>query len=191
MRLVTTLKKLIAPRARPSADDARQREQYWERLEPLGELRCRVLACMNADTGWNYFNPPESADLNDELLRFLEGKWEQWLHEARGPQFNATAVVAAGLLTFGRLEMADYIVANLPPERIKLDHGCGWCNAVAPRIAASLLPLPDRLRAYMEWYEGSALADEVRSWLAANRSRLRWDATRQKCDLAAVPEGSA
>ena len=39
------------------------RRTYWQRMRPLGDLRCRVLACMSADDPRvpAYFNPPADA----------------------------------------------------------------------------------------------------------------------------------
>ena len=72
--------------------------------------------------------PPEDANLDEVVLRHLEGIWQRELPRATGPQFNHLAVVAAGLLTFGRLERADYVLENLPPHRIEMDMFAGWGN---------------------------------------------------------------
>lgn len=114
--------------------------------------------------------------------------WKWWSANASGPQFNGLAIVAAGLLTYGRLDMAGYILANLPPHRMEMDTFAGSGNVLAFRIAASLLPLPERLRSYMEWYDGSPVGDEVRQWFATHRLRLAWDAERQQFRFAAGRE---
>ena len=189
MGLLTALKHLVA--SPPPADDAEQR--FWDDLKPLGEFRWCVLACVGSfDRSLRqHFHPSEPSTLPESLRSYLDAYWAREQPSATGPQFNGLAIVAAGLLTFGRLEMADYILANMPPHRIKLDHGCGWCNVLAFRIAAALLPLPDELRAYMEWFEGSATADEVRSWYASHRAELRWNDAAERIELSEGYGGSA
>ena len=189
MGLLTALKNLVA--SPPPADDAEQ--QFWEDLKPLGEFRWRVLACVGSfDRGLRqHFHPSEPSALPESLRLYLDAVWAREQPTATGPQFNGLAVVAAGLLTYGRLEMADYVLANMPPHPIELDHGCGWCNVLAFRIAATLLPLPAHLRAYMEWFEGSPTAGEVRSWFTSHRARLRWNNDVEKFEFDGDPGGAA
>jgi len=160
-------------------------DRYFARMQPLGWYRGQVLACTLSDNPWlpNYFDPPEGADLNAAFREHLERLWARWLPEATGPQFNGMAVVAAGLLSYGRLEMADYILGQLPPQPVR----GGYCNSLAVRLAKVLLPLPAELRECGTWVEGSPEAEAVRRWLAEHRSRLVWDPSAERFRFSSGP----
>ena len=149
-------------------------ELYFQRMDQaLGYFRGQVLACTMSDQPGHphYFNPPEGADLKSAFREHLEGLWARLLPEATGPQFNYMAVVAAGLLTYGRLDMVEYILDHLP------DHFVieGFCNRTSRYILAVYLPWPAELGGWVQWIAGSPEAEAVRSWFAANRDRLQWD----------------
>jgi hypothetical protein len=146
-------------------------------MRSLGELRCQVIACTVSDIPRfkRYFNPPPEANLTEELHIHLLQLWEHDLPNATGNQYNGMAVIAAGILTFGNLSMVDYILANLPPHRIVLDHGCGFCNLLAFRAVARLLPLPKELSNYSLWVKGSSEAKQVKNWVHEYRSHLIWN----------------
>lgn len=186
-----TILNFLGKQFASSATKRRADERFWEEVKSLCEFRWRVLVCVGDcdPTLRERFNPAEPATLAHSLRQYLESVWARELPRAGGePQFNGLAVVAAGLLTYGRLEMADYIAANVPPQRIKLDNGAGWCNVIAFRITAHMLPLPEHLRRYLEWYEGSPATREVLAWLAANRDRLRWDSTSERMGLDRITD---
>src|SRR4051812_11883777 len=95
-------------------------QDYWARVRSLGELRCRVLACMSADNPRvpAYFDPATPGRLQDALLGHLET-----IYSASATEPVTRLITAAGLLTLGRLEAAEAILSHLPPERLTLDHG--------------------------------------------------------------------
>jgi hypothetical protein len=147
---------------------------YFKRMDAaLGYFRGQVLACTMSDKPGlpQYFNPPEGTDLKAAFREHLEGLWARWLPEATGPQFNGMAVVAAGLLTYGRLDMAAYILDHLPDHFVME----GFCNRTARYVVAVVLPLPAELCGWPQWIAGSPEAEAVQSWFAANRALLRWE----------------
>jgi hypothetical protein len=153
-------------------------------MQPLGFLRGQVLACTISDNPRlpQYFNPPDGADLNAAFQEYLEGLWTRWLPEATGPQFNGMAVIAAGLLSYGTLEMVEYILDHLPDHFVRN----GYCNLIARRVVVAVLPLPEELRGWVQWIAGSPKAEAVRSWFARHRDMLRWQPSSGKFIL---PEG--
>src|SRR5262245_57819154 len=104
---------------------------YWERLRPLGELRCRVLACLMADNPRlpTHVDPPAGAPLADALQAHLTK-----LFADSGDDAAVRRIVAAGLLTFGRLDMAGVILRELPAAPVVTDHGAGWCALLPYRV---------------------------------------------------------
>jgi hypothetical protein len=145
-------------------------------MRALGQLRCRVLACMFADNPrtLTHFDPPRSADLGEALRTHLQ-KW----FSATEVSDDARLIIAAGLLTFGSLEAAGFILERLPTEQVTLDHGAGWCSLLPYEAAAALLPIPQAIRNSRKWVEGTPEAQELRRWFAANRSLLAWDPARE------------
>jgi hypothetical protein len=154
--------------SRPASDF----DAYWQRLRPLGELRCRVLACMSAHNPRvpAYFDPPATRPLHDALRNHLQQLYSRYESDSVARLFPA-----AGLLTFGQLEMAEVVLQSLPAEAVRLDHGAGWCRLLPYRVVADLLPLPEELRDPVQWVEGTPQAEALRSWFARQRDRLRWD----------------
>lgn len=151
--------------------------QYYQRMRSLGELRCKVILCTASDMPicGHYFDPPAESDLAAALYAHLLQLWENLQPDSEENQFNGMAVVAAGILTFGELDRVDYILNNVPPHHIILDHGCGYCNLLAFRIVARLLPLPQSLLNYSLWIQGSLEVEQVKQWLYEYRSRLVWN----------------
>jgi hypothetical protein len=165
-----------------------QLDPYYERMRPLGELRCRVINCTGSNMPKSkfYFDPSPSIDVEEALHRHLLQLWESCLPEERVNEFNGMAVIAAGLLTFGDLSRLNYILEHVPPHRIELDHGCGYCNVLAVRIVARLLPLPKELPLCSLWIQGSQEVEEVKQWIHEHRSRLVWNPDSMKFDLLTV-----
>ena len=198
MRLVTFIKDLFGPPPPVETHGGRVEsdgQKYGRRFLPSqGRLRCGVLQLLYVEKPGSPYHlplPPEDANLDEVVLRHLEGIWQRELPRATGPQFNHLAVVAAGLLTFGRLEMADYVLENLPPHRIEMDMFAGWGNVFAFRVTAAVIPVPEPLRDHMHWFEGSDTAKAVRAWFAQNRDRLEWNATERRFELAGAADGPA
>ena len=73
---------------------------------------------------------------------------------------NAVAAYAAGLLSFGRLDMADVILNNLPKGT--------YTQGLVRGIMTSVLPTPGG-------FESQLSFARIRDWLAVNSSNLRWD----------------
>lgn len=165
--------------------DHQHEQQYWQRMAPLGPLRCQVLSC----TSFGYpravsaFDPPPAADLRAAFDRHMTALWQRWLPQADGPQFNGLAVVAAGLLLGGRLAMVNYILDQLPATVVR--HG--YCNTIARQIVVAMLPLPEALRDWAQWTAGSAAAQALHDWLAAHQALLQWQPAADKFVLTDLP----
>lgn len=161
-------------RRRPPASEADPpADPYFERMGRLGLDRWRVVVCTwtHSPSSPHYFDPPEGADLDEAFREHLERLWALLLPGTSGPQWCGMAVVAAGLLSYGRLEMAGYVLDWLPDRFIRN----GICHHIARRIAAAVLPLPEGLRDWEAWIEGTPEAEAVRSWFADHRDSLRWE----------------
>jgi hypothetical protein len=124
-----------------------------------------------------HFNPSIDADFNEVFRIHLERFWEERLPEATGNQFNGMANCAAGLLSYGRLEMVDYILDNLPPEKIEMVQGYGYCNLLAFQITIALLPLPEQFRDCFQWAKGTQEENRLKEWFRQNRTDLVWNST--------------
>jgi hypothetical protein len=122
-----------------------------------------------------YFNPPAAARLPEALRDHLESLLARFAADA-----DSRLIFAAGLMTFGRLDMAEAVIQELPARPVVLDHGAGWCRMLPYRVAAVLLPLPERLRDPSEWVEGSPQAEALRSWFSRSRDRLQWDPVAER-----------
>lgn len=173
------------------ASKARLREVRLERMQrldtlPVGEFHWRILACLGMEDA---FNPPQDADTLQEFRVMFEDIWNNTPGaDSVTGQFNGLAVVAAGLLICGRLRMIECILRNIPKHKIELDHGCGWCNLVAFRVAAAVLPLPTHLTRYGQWHRGNPMVAEVQAWLEAHRENLSWSPSTQHFNIAGEPE---
>jgi hypothetical protein len=152
-------------------------QAYWERLRPLGELRCRVLACLMADNPRlpTHFDPPADAPLAEALLEHLSK-----LLDAFADDTPTRRLLAAGLLTYGRLDMAEVILSELPAAPVVTDHGAGWCALLPSGVVSELLPLPEALHDPRRWVEGSTAAADLRTWFEQHRGRLQWDAAAER-----------
>ena len=71
-------------------------------------------------------------------------------------------IMALALLTYGRLDVVDDVLENMPPDRHPANRGlAGAVNQLIPAI-------PSTLRA-------GTSPQEVLAWIRANESHLRWD----------------
>jgi len=145
---------------------------YFARMASLDMVRGQVLCCTNCDNPKlsHYFNPPEGADLDAAFREHLEMLWTRWLPEETESQFCSTAIVAAGLLSYGDLRMAAYILQHLPNRVFRN----GICLQVSRRAFVAILPVPKALRGWSQWIEGSPEAEAVRSWFARHQSDMTW-----------------
>jgi hypothetical protein len=157
-------------------------EEYRQRIQPLGYMRCRILSCTlgGSPRSSYYFNPTPDSDLVTEFFNYLQNLWKNYqtgkIKEAdQSEKYIGSCIVAAGLLTFGDLKMADYILSNLPSRRIELDHSCGYCLVIAVRVTAYLLPIPKEMPNSSLWIENSVEADQIRTWFHTYRDRFIWD----------------
>jgi len=158
-------------------------------MRALGEWRWGVLNCMwmvYDPKSSHYFNPSPEADLRLACLDFLETVWkEEWARveaTTSSGRDMGLATTAAGLLSYGRLEMADVILDNMLPK-YTTDHGCGWCNLLPMWVFDALLPLPDGI-CRRDRFSGEIDIEAARKWLATNRSDLRWDPDKEVFILA-------
>ena len=107
----------------------------------------------------------------DAVLReHLEWLWGQWLPVQTELQFCSTAIVAAGIMSYGELGMAAYILDHLPDREFRN----GYCLHAARRAFVAIIPVPKALRDWSTWIEGSPEAEAVRSWFARHQSDLTW-----------------
>lgn len=110
-----------------------------------------------------------------------EGRTPEWIEK----QLNnlgsgsldrlARYLFATGLLAYGRLDMSDVILDNVPT-------GADWgiddhasflgCNAIN-----TLLPLPGKLKSDAGW-RGRLNTQGIRLWLKKYHSQLTWDEQR-------------
>ena len=86
-------------------------------------------------------------------------------------------LLAAGLLTYGHIEMVDVILNNVPPG-LSHEQATGYCVAAPSNILSRLLPLPETLKpdgvhSVLDW-------DRVREWFEVNRRDLQWDAAKER-----------
>jgi hypothetical protein len=141
-------------------------------MRPLGNLRCRILACLGADNPKlpAFFDPPQNGPMLESLHRHLLKLQQEF---AADP--DSRRIVAAGLLSLGELARADEILSRFPLHPVAMDHGAGWCPLVAYSAVSELLPLPEELRDARGWVEGSATASGLMQWFHSNYNRLCWD----------------
>jgi hypothetical protein len=139
----------IFRRRQPPPEPKTDYELWLERMEPLGFHRNGVLYCLDAGNPnprfgpLTYFNPPPGTSLAEALQDHLEHLFVE-AAKYKGPgAISAQLIPAAGLLTFGRLDMAEFIISNLPFERIVTDHGAGKFFTLPYAIAGVLLPMPE------------------------------------------------
>ena len=93
-------------------------------------------------------------------------------------------LLAAGLLTYGYIEMVDVILSNVPPW-LPQERATGYCVAAPANILSRLLPIPDALKtdgvhSLLDWVH-------VREWFESNRRELEWDAANERFRLVAGP----
>lgn len=153
---------------------------FWIRMQPVGTLRLRLLACLQADnpTLATFFDPPADRP----ILECLHEHWGK-LYEKFSDDPYSRIFVAAGLLTFGDLRCVDDILNYLPSSPVVLDHGAGWCALVPYETVAAVLPIPQEQRNVRAWVQGSATASALGQWLNENRSRLQWDSSTERFEL--------
>jgi hypothetical protein len=78
---------------------------------------------------------------------------------------NGLFVLSIGLFSFGRLDVAEDILDNIPGGRGSVNHLVGVLNR--------LLPLPPGFNCRKN-------PIEFKEWLKANRSQLRWDESLER-----------
>jgi hypothetical protein len=118
---------------------------------------------MIRDGGMRTYRPTPDAELEIDFCHFVEKELEKAQVGLAGTPSDAARVsifvLAIALLTYGRLDMADLIIANAPPPR---SHLAGLLSALR-----DLLPLP----ANIDVRDGAA----VRCWLQSQRDDLVWN----------------
>jgi len=150
-------------------------------MHPLGTLRCRILVCMGADNPRSaaFFDPPADQSISKCLYQHLLR-----LHQTFADDPYSRIFVAAGLLSFGNLAVANEILHYLPRSPIVMDQAAGWCPLVPYEALATLLPVPEQYRNVKRWIEGSAESAAVERWLVEQGERLRWDPAAERFVLA-------
>jgi hypothetical protein len=140
----------------------------------LGEARAMVVDCLGGNGRFApvRFAPTAEIDFVAAFRRYV-------LDVGNLPTDDKAPVTAlllsAGRFLLGELHEADRIVEGFPQQAYKLDHGAGYCNVAHLTALRSALPLPEPLRRTNLWTAGSTEQAAIRSWLADNRPRLRWN----------------
>lgn len=123
-----------------------------------------------------YQEPPNS-DTDTAFREYLESEYESAKSRlsnllSKGAselvvkgERNGLFVISVGLFTFGRLDVAEDILDNIPGGRVPANHLAGVLNR--------LLPLP----ADFSPRENPAA---IREWLKVKRSRLKWDESLER-----------
>lgn len=91
----------------------------------------------------------------------------------------ARQLYAAGLLTYGHIEMVDVILSNMPPDTPP-KRATGYCVAAPSYVLSRLLPLPDALKTSPR---SVVDAVQVREWFEKHRGNLKWDAATERVHL--------
>jgi hypothetical protein len=84
------------------------------------------------------------------------------------------------LLTYGRKDVLDVVVEQLPQRRVVLDHGAGYCWLLPFQTAAALLPLPEPLCESRDWIRGGPTAIDLQHWLTEHADHLVWDGVAER-----------
>jgi hypothetical protein len=185
MNLLSSITAFFQPKkptTKPDCEPESEGEIYKKRMQSLGPWRWRVLLCTLSH--WRagsplYFDPPQDADLHQECLLHFERLYEMEEARSNPPKPNVDmATVAAGLLTFGRLEMAEVVLENMLPE-FWTDHYCGWCNVLPMVIFDRLLPMSKGI-CRSSLAGGRIDIEAARDWLHANQSLLQWDREQER-----------
>jgi hypothetical protein len=100
---------------------------------------------------------------------------ESWLREELGKldedesgDRTSRYILAAGLLAYGNLEMAEVILDNVSVG------ARGKAAFFGSNAIRALLPIPEELGGEAGWYN-HVKVEEVRQWLHRHRDDLQWD----------------
>jgi hypothetical protein len=132
-------------------------------MRPLGWQRLFVLWCLNADNPKfpAYFNPEQGTPLYGALRDHLERLFHHSVPSASDEYDSGLQILAAGLMTYGRLDMAEYIIFHLPSERIVTDHSAGRCAVFPYIVLKSILPLPEGASRFASWQSAEWVAGTI------------------------------
>ena len=116
---------------------------------------------------------------DDALEPYLEKALEE---SSAGPEPSLTRyITATGLLAFGRGEMVEIILANVP--EIPSEGVGGKVLYIGVNGLRALLPLPERLHGEAGWYTMPDV-DGIRRWWRESRAGVQWDAALQRFVVA-------
>jgi hypothetical protein len=160
----------------------------WRRqVEPLGPVIPVILHCCNsedAQSRW-YFAPPQDDTLHTAAHQHFLRLYEMAVTQPAGPSADlAIALAAAGLAACGQRDMIGVVLNHAPRERVVLDHGAGICLITPYKAVARLLPLPEDLKGYFGWIQGSSMLQAVRVWYRQMADQLQWEAASHRYVLA-------
>ena len=110
-----------------------------------------------------------TADDDALKVRLAHGLEEAQLEP--GPSMTRY-ITATGLLAFGRAEMVEIILTNVP--QLPSEGKGAKVLYLGVNGLRALLPLPERLRGEAGWYTLPDL-DGTGRWWRENRERVRWD----------------
>ena len=104
-------------------------ELWFERIEPLNFHRKQVLFCLMADNRKLacYFDPPPGTPVAEAMRAYLERLFAE--AGKAGDTGYILLTSAAGLITFGRLDMAEFVIHICHQNRYAptMAPGNAWC----------------------------------------------------------------
>lgn len=116
-------------------------------------------------------------DSDTDLRNYLESEYEKvkirlskLLNEVVSESYlksekNGLFIISVGLFTFGRLDVADDILDNIPGRRLPASYLAGILNRLLP-LSPGVSPLEN--------------PDAIKEWLEEKRSFLRWDESLER-----------
>ena len=112
---------------------------------PLGINRFRILDCM----GGNDNHSPDffQAAPGQDIVEAFEDHFRRLCRKEGYLSHRGTRLLlTAARLLSGDMTAADVIIDELPVERIRLDHGSGYCKTAHLVALAAAVPLPKELQ---------------------------------------------
>lgn len=113
------------------------------------------------DIAVNYHPLSDTDKQDNEFFEYLrKGYLEAKQHQERSEIF----IFAAGLLTYGQIEMVDDILDNIPSGKAHVRR-LAW-------TVTTLLPIPQNIDVFKD-------AEAIKKWLNEHKDRLSWNAEQK------------
>ena len=134
------------------------------------------------------FDESSDASLALSMRRHLERHYETALRQMDSPDSDFwIAIVASGLLVYGRLDMVEVILDRIRVESYRTDHYAGQCNLLPYLAISKALPIPRQI-CECDRAGGGVKTAAARDWFRCNRSRLKWNEEMRRFVLAEMGE---